>query len=179
MLRSNRAALIGGAAALVAIGLPAAAQAVTSAAQADEPGATSLVETFEYPAAAQILADQKIKLIKGDGHLLLVDCDKPFTGDVGYIRVRSSDTTIGKKGLFCIEMSPTARTGFLSLEVPEAYEIRSDGQSRGTGHDIEATWEVDGVSDTDAVPPGGTLPIGIGADPNSNDATLLELRVDG
>src|SRR3982751_1330666 len=39
---------------------------------ADEP--TSIVETFDYPGAEQILADRDILLKKGDGHLLLTDC---------------------------------------------------------------------------------------------------------
>ena len=136
----------------------------------------SLEEDYAYPFANEILAQTNIELIRGDGHLLLVDCNKPHSEEIGHIRIQTSDVTVGTDGLFCLEMSETASSGYLALEVHQVYEIRNDGRNLGLGHALTVQWEVDNASESGEVPRGGTLQIGSGADPSSGAATLLELR---
>jgi hypothetical protein len=71
-----------------------------------------IAEDFAYPGAAAILADQNVELISGDGHLLLVDCATPVDGDIGLLKVWTTDSTIGPDGLgrLCFRITAPART---------------------------------------------------------------------
>lgn len=168
-----------------------AAQATARAANAgsaepqlnfDEPiesSRESAVENFSYPNAAEILENQKIKVISGNGGLMLADCATPPTGAYGYIRVRSSNPDVGSGGQICLRALGN-NVGLINLEVPEVFSIRSDGLAAGEGHPTKATWRVGaGAPQSGAVPAGGILPIGIGTDDNSPPATLLQILVNG
>ena len=144
----------------------------------------SMVDNFAYPGAAQILAEKKVKLISGDGHMLLADCSVPTTGQYEYIRVRTSDLTVGTKGQLCFKLDSQIKfgalksTAMLKLEVPGAYSVRSDGYEDGVGHNINVVWRTgDTTPQMSAVPQNGYLSIGI-ADPDVNrPATVLQLLV--
>lgn len=160
--------------AVVAPGYAVAALADSAA----ETGPTSIVEDYAYPGAAGILAQQNIKVISGNGQLLLIDCTVPATGDYGYIRVRSAKSEVGQSGQFCLKAS--SLRGVINVEVPEVYSVRSDGLTLGAGHPTTATWRVgDGAPQSDSVPLGGILPMGIGTGDTSPPATLLQLVVNG
>lgn len=153
--------------------LPAAAAAVLLTAPAPPAGGApaptpvpaadtppSIVEDYSYPGAAEILAQRGLKLIKGDGHILLADC---VTG-AGQAEVWSRT-----KGHFCFRVTGSA--GLLTMEVPEAYLLVGAG-----GHTIAAKVVVDGVTSSVAVGKGEFRGIGEGGDPDSGPATLLEFR---
>ncbi|WP_189082452.1 S1 family peptidase [Mangrovihabitans endophyticus] len=136
----------------------------------------SIVETFSYPNAAHILATLHVRLISGDGHLLLADCTTPPVNNVGVIHVWTTEQ-IGPEdaGHVCFQVLGPA--GRLDLEVPGVYSIRGDGQQRGYGHRLTAVVDTEtGSPVTVEVDPSGYAPVGIGADPANEPTTLLQLR---
>lgn len=137
------------------------------------PTSDSIMETFEYPEAAEILARDKVKLISGDGHILIAKCETPPEGDLGLIEVRTSATGVSK---VCFKVH--GNTGLLNLEVPAVFEIRGDGLRKGAGHNITAIVETeDGKLPPVKVNPSGSTGVGIG-DPNiDKEAILLQLKV--
>lgn len=136
------------------VGAYASAQS-TSAADEQQP----LVENFDYPGADRVLAERGITLLKGDGHILLVDC---ATNATGQIALRSSRHA----GPICFQV--TGSTGWLSMSIPEVYSIRGDGNHAG-----EATITTDegGTTSKTTVNKNAWTPINAG-----EGATLLELR---
>jgi hypothetical protein len=148
---------------------------VTVQAPADASG--SLVEGFSYPDAQRILAELNVRLISGDGHILLADCATPPVDNVGVIKVFTTEL-LGPDGagLVCFEvLGPTGR---LDLEVPGVFEIRGDGQRADTGHQLTAVVTTESGPPTTVVcDPSGSTQVGIGADPNAAPTTLLQLRV--
>jgi hypothetical protein len=164
---------------LGAAGLVLAGASMPSGAVADE-APPSTVEDFAYPGAAQILAEQNVRLIGGDGHVLLVDCATPPQGDIGLLKVFTTDEEIGADGIGRVCFKVTASTGVLSLEVPGVYEIRGDGLRTGTGHEVTAQLRSEeGEEITVACDPDGSTQVGQGADPNAPPTTLLTLTVTG
>jgi hypothetical protein len=142
-------AIIAGAAALIGANPAGAAES------ADAP--TSLVETFEYPDGDQVAG---IRLIKGDGRILLVGCDEGRTSAEVYSYV-SADP-------YCFEFQGT--TGYVALELEDVYGIRNH-----LDFPIDATIEVD-----DVVKPPVEVPAddwkGVGVANGEGQALLLELR---
>jgi hypothetical protein len=130
------------AASLVAAGAAVACLSTISGAIAAPDAAVesqSLVEDFSYPNADRILAEQNVRLISGDGHIILVDCATPVEGDIGLLKVRTTNEAIGSDGIGRVCFKILGSTGLLNLEVPGVYEIRGDGQKSGTGHQVTAT----------------------------------------
>jgi hypothetical protein len=107
-------------------------------AYADPVAVSSLVDDGVYPGAAQILAEQNVRLLAGDGHITLADCATPPVGDIGLLKVYTTDDTIGSDGIGRVCFKVTATVGWLTLQVPGVYEIRGDGQRTGTGHEVTA-----------------------------------------
>jgi hypothetical protein len=143
----------------------------------DEPD--SIVEDYRYPNAEEILATHNVKLVAGDGHILFADCASPVVDNIGVIKVRTTEE-IGpdNRGLICFKV--LRAPGRLDLEIPAVYEIRGDGQRAGTGHKCTAELTTDDGEHTKVeVNPSGSTPVGIGADPNNDPTTLLQLRVTG
>jgi len=164
----------------VVIGGSAGVRGAFAANQTDTADATSLVEDYSYPGAAQILATQNVKLISGDGHILLADCTTPPVGDIGLLQVRTSEEQIGaeRKGRVCFRLN--GPKGLLSLEIPGVYEIRGDGLRTGTGHTVTAQLTNSlGDNLTVDVDPDGSTQVGIGIHPEDPPTTLLRLQVTG
>ncbi|GAA4731008.1 S1 family peptidase [Phytohabitans rumicis] len=154
------------------------AVAEAAVAAADSPGAT--VEDYLYPNAAQILEDLNVRLISGDGHIVLADCDTPAQGDIGLLEVYTTDQTIGADGLGLVCFKVRAPSGILNLEVPGVFEIRGDGQRTGTGHEVTAELiSDDGEEITVDVDPDGSTQVGLGTDPDASPTMLLRLTVTG
>ncbi len=146
-----------------------------AAAVADTPQGT--VEDYLYPNAEQILAEQNVRLISGDGHIVLADCaTQPSTG-VGLIEVHTTEN-VATGNVVCFKVrSPT---GFLNLEIPGVYIIRGDGRTAGTGHEVTAELITDaGEELTVEVDPDGPTPVGAGADPDNSPTTLLRMTAHG
>jgi hypothetical protein len=139
--------------------------------------ADSIVERFAYPGAQEILDTLNVRLISGDGHILLADCATPPVDNVGVVRVWTTEQIgPGGQGLVCFKV--TGPAGRLDLEVPGVYEIRGDGQQPDTGHQLTAVVDTaSGPPTPVVVNPSGSTQVGIGANPNNEPTTLLQLRV--
>jgi hypothetical protein len=169
-----------GVAAIVGVAsLAGAALFAGSATAADPPTEQPLaVERFNYPGSKDILNSHKVNLISGDGHIVLADCAAAPTGDIGLIKARTTDISVGKNGLICFKV--IGRTGRLDLEMPAVYEIRGDGLKPGAGHKITADVKTDEGQHTKVtVDPSGSTPVGIGIDPENPPTALVQLVVTG
>ncbi|MEV6964221.1 S1 family peptidase [Hamadaea sp. NPDC051192] len=137
----------------------------------------TLVEKFAYPGAAEILAQLNVRLIAGDGHILLADCTTPPVNNVGVIQVWTTEQ-VGPDASGHICFKVTAATGRLDLQVPGVFEIRGDGQQTGYGHGLVAVVDTASAAPiTVVVNPSGSTQVGQGADPSNEPTTLLQLRV--
>jgi len=148
-----------------AAGLSVGASAAGQQSAQDDSGMSSTVEDFSYPGADKILADRGIKLISGDGRLMLVDC----VNVSGLIEVRSLNSSADHSsdpGHYCFRVTGTS--GDLKLELADAYQVKGDS------HAVQATVTVDGQSSTVAVAKNGWTGVGVGA--GTDSATLLELK---
>jgi hypothetical protein len=127
----------------------------------DEP--PPLEETFDYPNADQIFHDRGIRLLKGDGRILLVDC-----GSEPNLLVVESRIKPKPAGDFCFKVKGGA--GWLTLNIAESYFLDGDGKNL-----LTAKIEVDGQTKTVNVAKVGHTPIGEAA--GEGPAALVELRV--
>ncbi|MFD9483592.1 hypothetical protein ACFWBX_06225 [Streptomyces sp. NPDC059991] len=154
------------------LSLPSLASATSSAPRlnaADTETPPSSVERFTYPDAAKVLAEKGIKLIKGDGHLLLADCN----ASAPQIKVRSvADQTTGRAPLYCFTAS--SKSGFLALELPRVTSLET------ADHPISANLTADGLTKTIDVAADDFKPVGEGDVPSgAKRSTLVELRITG
>ncbi|GAA1270817.1 hypothetical protein GCM10009665_68920 [Kitasatospora nipponensis] len=134
----------------------------TVPATAAETAGVSAVENFSYPGAAKILADRGITLKAGDGHIVLADC----ASGTGLVQLFSRSATPSE---VCFQI--TGPTGYLSLEIPQIYNIKGDD------HAIKATLNTAGTVTSIDLPKNTWTPVGEG---NANDATtLVELNATG
>lgn len=163
-----RTAALGGIAALGLVGVTTLGMGYPSSAEDTPP---SIVEDFGYPGAVQVEADLGIKLIKGDGHILLADCGaNPTNPPADLILVQSNDISLPSGGNFCFRAN--GASGYLTMEIPKVYFVRGDDT-----HTVAAKVEVKDdptVVETEQVDPGEWQPLGAGQ--ARGDATLLELR---
>ncbi|MEV4104715.1 FG-GAP-like repeat-containing protein [Nonomuraea sp. NPDC049649] len=167
------------------LGLAAAMAASLSAALGPSPAGASAMSPpslvgdglHPYPDAAAILEAQNVRLISGDGHIVLADCATPAQGDIGLLKIWTTDEAIGSDGIGRVCFKVTAPSGVLNLAVPGVYEIRGDGQRRGTGHEVTAELRGDdGEELTVEVDPDGSTQVGLGADPEASPTMLVQLR---
>ncbi|MEX3102389.1 hypothetical protein DF268_36450 [Streptomyces sp. V2] len=120
----------------------------------------SAVEDFSYPGADQVFQERKITLKRGDGRITLVNC-----GESWNIKIESRLT----EGGYCFRA--TAKTGFLSLELPEAFGVWTDD------HPVSATLTAAGKETVVKVPVDEYKPVG---ETNTGlHSVLVELRVTG
>jgi hypothetical protein len=130
---------------------------VEPSASAADVGAGSIVEDFSYPGAASYT---DIKLITGDGGILIVDCAAGRTS----LEVWS----FNRADAFCFEVK--GKAGFLKVELPDTYGIRNYEDFAMT-----AKVTVDEATKNVAVPQNEWVGVGVGT--GENEAVLLELRV--
>jgi hypothetical protein len=144
---------------------PQPAAAITQAASGDTP--PSAVEDFQYPGAEKILETKKIKLLRGDGHILLADCNNA----VAQIKVMTNAVDpSGSAGTICFQAN--AKTGYLTLEIPRVFYLET------SDHAITAAITAAGKTQTVAVPTDSFAPVGEG-NPGGPHSVLVELRVTG
>ncbi|WP_157606513.1 hypothetical protein [Saccharomonospora cyanea] len=115
------------------------------------------VEDYYYPGADQIFSDRGIRLIQGDGNIVLVDC----TTDVDVIRVDS--VTVGSS---CYQV--IGERGWLTMEIPRVYLVQADD------HNVAGRITVDDEVQAIDLAPGEHTPVGESDD--GNPATLIELH---
>ncbi|MFF8383327.1 hypothetical protein [Streptomyces kanasensis] len=142
--------------AVLAITTAGGAGAPSVAPVADEaPGYA--VEDFNYPQADKILAEQGIKLKRGDGHITLATCGDPTLLEVW---ARSKEKV-------CFRVTGTK--GYLSLELPAVYGIK------GNDYNTDVTMTVDNEEKNFDVTKNTWTPVGESADPQGRDHMLLEI----
>ncbi|MFF7366060.1 hypothetical protein [Streptomyces sp. NPDC008125] len=145
--------------ALVSIPTLAAADDSATPAAADT-APPSAVEDFAYPNADKILAERGVKLIKGDGNILLGECD----GSAQQIKVIARHNQS-----VCFQASGT--TGYITLELDEVFYIET------ASHPITADLTADGETQTVNVAEGGFKSVGEGV--GGAPTVLVEIRVTG
>ncbi|WP_316519830.1 hypothetical protein [Kitasatospora brasiliensis] len=143
--------------------LAATALAVADVTPADNSAAPPAVEDFAHPGESPY---GNVKLLRGDGHIMLTDCATAWQ-----IRVLSLDVPNDKGNEICFRA--TSSTGYLAVEVPNTFLIATQGRP------VNAKVTADGVSRTVDVPKNDTASIGMGSSSNRVPTTLLELRVTG
>ncbi|MFJ5681032.1 hypothetical protein [Streptomyces sp. NPDC093097] len=136
----------------------AAPQPAPAAATAEMPSA---VEDFAYPGAAKILQDQEITLKRGDGHIVLVDCE--INQDI-MVESRTGG------GQFCFKVS--GKQGYLTLELPDSFGIWPNA------HPVQAKITADGKETVVDAPQGTYKPLGESGG-GKKRSFLVELRVTG
>ncbi|MFD3780812.1 hypothetical protein [Streptomyces sp. NPDC058612] len=156
-----------------AIAALAAFSAYTATASADtpppaaEPQMSFAVEDFTYPDAAQILADQGIKLIRGDGKITLTACDN----NAKQIRVYAKEEPgENRRGTYCF--TAHGNSGQLSLELTRVFLIDA------ADHPLSASLTTNGVTKTVTIPKDEFISVGEGVIGGSR-SVLVELRVTG
>jgi hypothetical protein len=144
---------------------PDSAPEVSALAQAAESQST-LEEDFSYPGADAIFKQLKIRLLGGDGNILLVDCNGADQQIVVYSSVRDFDDEA-----YCF--SVRGNTGSVSLELQQFYLIRTDDT-----HKTEVTVNDGRRHLVETLPPPNAFKgYGQGVDPEARPATLLQIRV--
>nr|BFD89530.1 hypothetical protein KitaXyl93_08900 [Kitasatospora sp. Xyl93] len=142
-------------------GATAIASADTTPPPADNSAAPPAVEDFAYPGAAAIT---KVKLLRGDGRILLADCKQPTHIQIGTLAPGNPDNQI------CFTVAGT--TGNLSLQLPDVFYLQTSG-----GRSVRAGLTSGGTSQTVDVPTNGFKPVGVGN--TGTAASLVELTVTG
>ncbi|MHA7958854.1 hypothetical protein ACX9I7_13980 [Streptomyces sp. L500] len=175
MISRARKMLYAGAAGAVSVvlGLSALGVAVADPAPGgDDETPPTGVETFSYPDAAKLREERGITLRRGDGHILLADC-----GASNDIAIMTSKTHPGQnpKNTYCFKVTGDGKNGYLTLEVPETFNIMTGG------HAVRATGIVAGRTETVEVNSKKKVgSIGEGKpDQDDNTAILVELRLIG
>ncbi|MFC5721456.1 hypothetical protein ACFP1Z_14890 [Streptomyces gamaensis] len=128
------------------------------------------VETFEYPNAAKILKEQGIALRKGDGHIVLADCRATTDIQVMTAFKHPGQT---RQGWYCFNVTGTGKTGWLTLEVPQAYTIATGDYALDVKVDSKNGQEQVKVAKN------SYKGLGKGLNPLNPDTMLVELRVTG
>lgn len=151
-----------GGASTFAVASAAAAEGTTAQAAAEGDIPPVAVEEFNYPDADKILAEKGIKLLKGDGHLLLADCDS----SVNQIQVWTRQTA---DGMYCFRA--TGSSGYLTLEIPDVFAIQTSDRP------VSADLTAEGKTQTVDVPKDDFKGVGEGV--GGAPTVLVELRVTG
>ena len=164
----RRLLVLGALVAVVAVAVPSSP--LLAAGDNDAPG--SLVEDFSYPGAAQILTDDpRVKLISGDGHIILNATCAASADGVGRIVVM---TTEGGTAV-CFDV--LAARGRLTMKIDAVYSI--DGRRADDSGAATATASIQpegGAEQSVTLAKNLTTPVGIGAG-DDIPTTLLELAV--
>lgn len=151
-----------GAAGVAAAGLVIAGTGVASgktaaaAADAGDAGQAALVEDYNYPGRDAILADKHVKLLRGNGKIMLADCG----GDVIEVRSREIGTTCFRS---------TVPGGWLTVEIPKVYLGKADS------HQVGMRLTSNGESEDHTLEPKAYAPFGEGVDPQHAPTTLVEI----
>jgi len=121
-----------------------------------------LVENFDYPGAAAIEAERGIKLKKGDGHILFVQCAD------GQNQLKVESTAFpAPRNLFCFKIVGAA--GHITMELEEAYVVH------GNDYNVVAKWTAeDGTAHTTQLRKNAPTAIGEGV--TGTPGSLIEFN---
>ncbi|MEU9402972.1 hypothetical protein [Streptomyces sp. SID4985] len=164
----RRAALVTGAGTLTLLGglaWTAAADGEPHTADAAQP--PYAVEDFAYPGADAIKVQKGIELKRGDGHIVLVDCD-PAADQIRVLTVK--DSSVGRQDTYCFKA--TAKSGFLTMQLPRVFGLEA------ADHPISADLTAAGTTTTVDVEKDGFKSVGEGT-VGGAQSVLVEIRVTG
>lgn len=122
----------------------------------DAPGYA--VEDFNYPQADKILEEQGILLKRGDGHIVLAECDS----EAGLLEVWPRS-----QAKICFRV--TGNSGRLTMEIPAVYGVKGNSYETDvtmTAGDQEKHYEIAKDAWTN---------VGETADPEDGDHMLVEI----
>ncbi|MEU6154513.1 hypothetical protein ABZ816_31440 [Actinosynnema sp. NPDC047251] len=123
MLMIGGVLLVGVVGAVMATGGALAIAGAQTAADAQ----SSLVEDFSYPGADVVWEQRNIRVIRGDGRLVMTTCGSP-----GLIEVRRSNATLDKdvawRGHYCFKA--TGPSGRLEVEIPDTFQFNGLAERR-------------------------------------------------
>ncbi|MFJ4816333.1 hypothetical protein [Streptomyces sp. NPDC088801] len=126
-----------------------------------------MIEDYNYPGADRIAVEKGIKLKKGDGHIMLAECDQAAQ----QIRVMTvEDGSAGRQGTYCF--TTVGKTGRLTLELPRVFAMEA------ADYPLSADLTANGKTTTVNVPQGGFESVGEGTVGGAR-SVLVELRVTG
>lgn len=121
-----------------------------------------VVEDFNYPGADRILVEWGVELMRGDGHIVLVEC----SSGSNLLRISARGLPRGLEVCF----RTTGTDGFLTLEIPLVFGVITNDSSNT---------HVELISDQGAaeydIPANQVRAVGESA--GNGDSTLLEIRV--
>ncbi|RKT54579.1 ALF repeat-containing protein [Saccharothrix australiensis] len=130
------------------------------------------------PGAQRILDEDKVQLLSGDGHVVYTPCGQQPSEGIGLMEVRTTDLEVGPNddGVFCLKVIGTS--GYLTMLVPDVFEIRGDGHGRTPSHGgIVEVREPSGEQRTDKINPNGALQVGTGRSTSAKPETLLRVEI--
>lgn len=116
------------------------------------------VEDFSYPNAEKILAEKNLKLKRGDGNIMLAECDS--SPDLLQFIARDRDD-------FCFRVK--GAKGYLSLEVPAVTGVQTKD------HTAHVAMTVDGKTKSYDVDKNAWKGIGETTDPAKREHVLVEI----
>ncbi|MCO1577905.1 hypothetical protein M8C13_19305 [Crossiella sp. SN42] len=114
------------------------------------------MERYLYPGSDRIFAERGIRLISGDGHIVLTTCVPGGAGQVVVNSTKFADPV-------CFQV--TGATGSLTMSIPEVYSIKGDG------HFGKATVTTGSAQTTTEIKKNSWTPINGG-----DGATLLKIE---
>lgn len=117
------------------------------------------IEDFAYPNADKILTEQKIKLKRGNGHILLAQC----TGAPELMEIFSH-----KNERACFRV--TGDKGYLSLEIPAVFGVK------GNDYATQVAMTAGAEEKTFPIEKNSWTAVGETADEQGRDFMLLEIR---
>lgn len=163
MLRTGAAVLGAAAIAVGGIVAPTALADVGSAGATADDLPPFAVEDFNYPGADRILEERGFLLKRGDGHIVLADC-----GSEGGLL----EFSVRGEGVVCFRV--TGSSGYLSLEMPSVYGVRT-GDSTTTHLELSVNDE----ERTYDIPANTSAAVGEADDPQGRPHMLVEIRTVG
>ncbi|MFH9355361.1 hypothetical protein [Kitasatospora sp. NPDC017646] len=161
MRKNLRRWVIAIAGAVTAAALGSTAVAATDPAPADSTPPPPAVEDFTYPLDSPYPV---LKLLRGDGHIMLADCHT-----VTQIQIWSRALPQSTGEQICFRVS--GATGYLALQLPETTIIQTADRS------VQASLTTDGATTPVSIPKNTMQNVGeaLGLKPT----TLVELRITG
>ncbi|MFJ2024432.1 trypsin-like serine protease [Streptomyces sp. NPDC087897] len=149
----------------IAVALGASTPLATAAGEAPaDTGIPFAVEDGSYPDRADILDMTGADLIAGDGNITLTSCSEPHQ-----IKVWARNLTTTENRICFV----AADTGYLSVNIPNAYRIETYDR------DLKANVLIDGTTENLTVPRDTSKGFGEANPADPKQAVLLEMRVTG
>lgn len=131
----------------------------------------SIVEDFNHPGAAEVLANYGLKLYKGNGSIVWTETRKLGEESPCPVGVIQVNQLVGPNGAYhCFKT--VGGDGYLTLEIPGTFGIRGGVET------IEATANLPEGPEQFTIPPNSSVPINPGSGSDHPEAVLVELRIN-